>query len=257
MNFLKSNFWEINRSPLLHYFGAILSLLHIINYFFWKTQSHFLSSANAKPLLCWDFFSTCATTNSPLSHTGLVTLFNLYLVFSILAFLIFLMKRFTGGSWTFLLLANFIGLFFYIYDAGLTSDIHGLLFFLNLSFLFCVNKSPLIRTSVILFYLYSAYRELNTEWLSGHALSTYLPYSLKVLEWVTASGVIIKLTLPFLLASPIGQRLTLGVLGLSAYHILHFYSLHDFTSLVLFLLNIYFVIEFFIKRQLEREAFYQ
>jgi hypothetical protein len=167
------------------------------------------------------------------------------------------MRRFTSASWFFLLFSNIISLFFYIYDAGLMHDIYGLLLFLNIAFLFCVNKSPLIRAAVVLFYLYSGYRELNSEWLTGNALASTLPYSLKVLEWVAACGVIIKLTLPFLLISSVGQRLTIAILGLSAYHILHFYFFKDFTSAAFVLFNFYFVLEFFVKRQLEREAYYQ
>lgn len=255
MNFIKSNLWEIDRSPLMKHLGALLSVLHIINYFYWVKFSSFVSSGG-KPLLCWEFMPNCAnlSTNHP---TLMSWIFSFYLIFACVAFLTFLIQRLVGLAWTSLLIANIVALLFYILDASLSSDVLSLILFLNIGFLFVPNKAPLVRWSIVIFYLVSAFLELSPEWLSGVSLHDKLPLSYKALEWVSAFGVVVKVTLPFLLLSPIGQRLALGVCGLIFYHSFNFYIFHDFTSLALIVLNLYFIFDYFVTRQMEREALYQ
>ncbi|MCB0350776.1 MAG: hypothetical protein KDD38_06305 [Bdellovibrionales bacterium] len=256
MNFLKSNFWEIDRSPLLHYLGAILSFLHILNYFFWKSHAPFLTASATKPLLCWEFFESCI-------QQGLLTsslpqqLFSIYIFVAVLAFLSFLWKRFVRLSWSLLFAATLIQMFLYISDASLKVDVQGLLIFLNLCFLFVPNKAAIFRVTIILFYLLSAFRELNPEWLSGSNLTEHMPFPLKGLEWVTAMGIGIKLTLPFLLISPFGQRLAIAACGLILFHAFHFYFERDFSSLVMIFLVFFYVLDFFVRKRLERETMYQ
>lgn len=257
MNFLKSNFWEINRSSSLQIFGAILSALHILNRFYWKGASTLLQSESAKPLLCWNFHPTCLDSKSLLSTIGTDAIFKLYLACGVLALLFFLVRRFVRASWTFLLLTNILSLFFYFQDASLASDIQSLLIFLNWGFLFCYNKSSLIRFGVIAFYLVSGYRELSPEWLTGAALHEYLNFPYKVLEWVAGMSITIQWTLPFLLISPFGQRLAFGVIGMAAFHFAHFYFQHDFASVAHLSMIFYFTYDFFERRRLERESMYQ
>lgn len=256
MNFLKSNFWEINRSPLLHYLGAMLSLLHILNYFFWRGSAPFLSGTIAKPLLCWEFFENCSSTGLLSSHLP-QQLFSIYAFVAVLSLLSFIWQRFVRLSWTTLLLASSIHAFLYAADASLRQDIQGLLIFLSLSFLFIPNKAAIIRVTVILFYLLTAHAELTPEWLSGSNLVEFIPFPFKALEWVTALGIAIKLTLPFLLISPYGQRLALAASGLISLHIFHFYFRHDFSSLALIFLVLFFIIDFYVRKKLERETLYQ
>lgn len=256
MNFIKTNLWEINRSTLLHQFGAILSLLHIVNYFFWLNSNHFLTSPESRPLLCWPFFSRC-TEIAFFNHVAASTILSLYVVLSGLALISFLWQRFIGLSWFFLLLASFIQAFFYVIDASLSHDIFTLILFLNFGFLFIPSKISLIRAGVIIYYIVLGYKELSPEWLSGSVLHASMPLPFKILEWVAAVGLIIKFTLPFLLVSPIGQRLALGVAGLLLYNGFHFYFLHDYQSLTLTVLTLYFILDHFYRKKIEREALYQ
>jgi hypothetical protein len=256
MNFVKSNFWEIDRSPILYHFGAILSILHIFNYFFWKTHSPFLAATTTKPLLCWEFFTNC-TQHSLISSALPPKLFAVYLIVAILAFVLFIWRRFIQACWTLLFVTTLIHLFLYVTDASLRSDIQGFLLFLNLCFLFVPNKASIIRITIILFYFLSAYHELSPEWLSGIHLSKAIPLPYKGLEWVAAVGIAVKLTLPFLLVSPFGQRLTLAVIGLLAYHGFHFYFERDFASVTMIFMMFFFVIDYFVRKKMEFETLYQ
>ncbi len=257
MNFLKSNFWEINRSSSLQNLGVILSILHVINYFYWKAQGHIFAATDAKPLLCWSIYPSCA--NNPLLwHATVFSLvFSLYFTTSVLAIITFIWRRYTGLSWFLLAFSNFFMLVFYFSDASLNLDIFSLFLVLNFTFLFIPGKSSIIRTVVVLFYFISGLRELTPETLSGVGLHEWIPLHLKLLEWVAAIGVAIKMILPTLLLSPFGQRLLLAVLGLLAYHGFYFYYMHDFKSLVLIGTVFFFVFDFFAKKRLEFEALYQ
>jgi len=257
MSLLRINIWEINRSPLLNYFGALLSVIHLINYYFWQGPLRISQgSAKLSPTLCWDFFANCQSAVG-FSPTIVNTLFTAYLVMGALGVIFFVWKRFVGISWACLFAATCLHLFFYILDASLASDFHALLIFLELSFLFVPNKISCVRIGVISFYLISVLRELNSEWLSGATLVGTMPMPQKGLEWVAATSVIAKLTLPLLLLSGIGQRVALGILGLFAFHGFYFYFMRDFTSAGMLLLLVFFVLNYFEQSRLERESLYQ
>jgi len=256
MSVLKTNLWEIERSPLLNHLGALLSVFHVINYFFWVAQKQLGEPSGNTPLLCWEFFPSCSQVllKSPGFFTSLLTV---YLVFSCLGFLAFLWRRFVVMSWAFLFLTSVLHLTFYILDASLASDMHGFLIFIEFTFLFVPNKLSSLRFGLISFYLLLTLRELNGDWLSGASLNNIFPFPLKGLEWVAAFGVVIKLTLPFLLVSSVGQRVALGVSGLLTFHSFHFYFKKDFESIVMGILVLFFILDHFERVRLEREAFYQ
>lgn len=257
MSFLKPNFWEIDRSTSLQNFGAIFSLLHIFNYFFWHAQGHIFTSNEARPLLCWSILPHCEI-NPFLSHPTIVSfLFSTYLVTSTLSLLFFIWRRYIGLSWFSFAITNFIMVIFYLSDASLSKDIYSLFLVLNFAFLFMPGKTLIIRSAVILFYFISGLRELNPETLSGFGLHEYVQYPYKILEWIAAIGIAIKMTLPILLLSPIGQRLSLAAIGLLSYHAFYFYYFHDFKSLVLIGLIVFFIFDFFAKKRFELETLYQ
>jgi hypothetical protein len=180
-----------------------------------------------------------------------------YLIFACIGLVSFLWKRFVFISWISLLIVSVLHIFFYVSDASLGMDIHGFLIFLDITFLFIPNKISLIRYGVLSYYLISVWRELSPDWLSGANLIGQLPLPTKGLEWLAAVGVLIKITLPFLLVSPFGQRLTLAILGLLTYHSFLFYFQRDFSSLAMGLLVLFFVVDFFERKRLERESYYQ
>lgn len=257
MNFLKSNFWEIDRSTSLQNFGAILSFLHIFNYFFWQSKAHIFASQNATPLLCWSILPHCELNPLLLYPTIVSFLFSAYLVAAIFSLLFFIWRRYMGLSWFFLAITNFVMMFFYLSDASLSQDIYSLFLVLNFTFLFVPGKALIIRSAVVIFYFVSGLRELNPETLSGVRLHEWIGYPYKILEWVAAISVAIKVTLPALLLSPIGQRLALAVIGLFSYHAFYFYYFNDFKSLVLIGLILFFIFDYFAKKRLELETLYQ
>lgn len=256
MNFIKSNIWEIERSPLLSYLGALLSALHFFTYFYWKQTSPFLLNPSQPPILCWDFFPHC--TSLPQFSLGLVHgLFFTYSLLALVSFCMFMFRRFFATAWFLLFLVTTIKYTVYFFDASLASDIHGLLLFLGIGYLFVPNKSQLVRFTVLMYYLVSGYNDLSPDHLSGFTMMKHYPLPLKGLEWMTAIGVLIKWTLPFLFFTPFGHRLALSISILSAFHIFHFYFQKDFESLALGLFLIYFVADFFERSRLEREKYYQ
>jgi hypothetical protein len=256
MNWLRANIWEIDRSRLLSYFGSILSILHVVNYFYWVNRSQILNPSHNSTILCWDFSHHCGPLLNlpPPLFAGLLTA---YLVLSGLGFLAFISRRVTKLAWTILLLVNLINIFYYISDASLAIDVQALLLLLNFGYLFIPSKATLVRYGVLVFYFIEGWREMTPDWLTGKALQGVIPLPLKGLEWVAVFGIAAKWTLPLLLLSPIGQRLVIAVLGLLAYHAVNFYFKSDFESIVMMCLVVYFAIDYFERRRLEREALYQ
>lgn len=257
MNFFKSNIWEINRSSSLQNMGVILSLLHFINFFYWRSQGHIFSADAAKPLLCWDLFTNC-DQSFLITHPSLLSfLFVSYAVLAALSFVFFIWRQFTGVSWFFLATTNLLMMLFFFSDASLNQDIFSLFIALNFVFLLIPGKAILLRSLVIIFYFVSGVRELNPELLSGISLHEWVPYNYKLLEWISSLGVAIKMILPLLLISPIGQRVLLAVLILSGYHLFHLYFIQDFKSVVYLGLLVFFIFDYFSRKKLEFEALYQ
>lgn len=256
MFWLKSNVWEIQRSRLLSYLGAILAGIHAVNYFHWLNRSQILNPSHNSTLLCWDFSKHCGPIFSlpPQIFAGLLTA---YLAVSCFAALGFITRRLTGMAWVLLFIANAIKLFYYLSDASLAVDIQALLIFINFGFLFVPSKANLVRYSLLFYYFIEGYRELTPDWLTGKELQGHLPLPIKGLEWAAAGSIVIKWTLPLLLVSPFAQRLAFGVLGLLAYHLLHLYFFSDFESVAMTAFVIYLAIEYFERRRVERESLYQ
>jgi len=253
LNWLKQNVWEIERSPLLSYLGAVLAAIHALNFYFWNRHGLLGPRANV-PLFCWDFAPNCGVTAAQGPQHWM---FYLYFGLAALATLVFLTRRLTGFAWTLLLLTFALMLYFYIGNATLASDIQALLIVLNLGFLLFPSKPTLFRWSVLFYLFVAGLRELTPDWLSGKELQTQLAFPPKGLEWVAAMGILAKWALPLLLLSVIPQRFVIGVIGLLAYFAAHYFYLRDFQSIVLSMFVLLFAVALFERRRLEREAMYQ
>ena len=256
MSWLRSNVWEIQRSRLLSFLGAILSLLHVINYFYWVNRSQILNPTHNSTLMCWDFTRHCGPLLNLAPHFFAAFL-TAYLALSCFAVLAFISRRLTGLAWAMLFGANLIKLFFYLSDASLAIDVQALLLFINFGFLFVPSKAQLARFSILIYYFVAGLRELSPDWLTGKALQGVFPLSMKGLEWVAAFGIIARWTLPLLLLSPIGQHLAIGVIGLLTFHIANFYFRSDYESVVMGTFVIFFLLDYFEQKRTERESLYQ
>ncbi len=256
MTWIKRNIWEIERSPALMALGALISIGHIITYFYWISASQLFSSENAKPLLCWEFFPQCGTA---LHFSGRIAgwAFTAFLAFSCLSLLIFLMRRMTGLAWFFTMLSWVIAFGTYSLDASLRSNAHSYFILLTFGFLFLPNKGKLVKGLTLLFYLMDAYTKMNPEWLSGLPIVGLLPVPNKGLEWIAAFTVLIELTMPFFLLSRDGQRIGYGLGALILTHAFYFFVQHDAGSLILVFILLFFLFLHFEQKRLERESMYQ
>ena len=253
MNWLKKNFWELDRSPSLSYVGAIIAFLHALTYYFW-TRNGLLGPHAEKLHLCWDFAPKCDVTAA--GGVQLI-LFHVYLGLAVLACLTFLTRRVTKLAWSLLLLTFLFMLYFYIGNASLASDILAFFIVANIGFLFLPRKPTLLHACTLFYFFISGFRELNSDWLSGMSLHKELHLSVKGLEWVAAMSILFKWALPPLLLSTTPQQFAIGVVALLVFLFGHYWYLHDYQSLVLVFFVFIFVLDFFEKRRLERETMYQ
>lgn len=256
MNWIKRNLWEIERSSALAWLGSLISLGYITLYFFWSSKSQLFSGAGAKPLLCWEFFPHCAS-KFPLSGQLVQILFTAFLITSILSVILHLIRRSFGLAWFFCTFSWGIAFLFYALDASLRSNILGFFLLLSFGYLFVPSKIKLVRYVTLVFYLVDAYTKLNADWLSGLPLYGSIAVPEKGLEWIAAFSVIIQIVMPFFLISRDGQRTGYGFAALFAYHIFHLYLQPDPGHLILALLLLFFVFDFFEFKRIQRETMYQ
>jgi hypothetical protein len=256
MNFLKGNFWEIERTPRLFQFSTLFSFIHVIAYFLWSKQTQVIGAEVARPILCWGFYENCQNS-LVVTKLGISFLLGTYLTFAILAFFSSLWRRSAFATWILVLFTSALHLLIYSLDAGRALDIHGLIVVLGLGYLFVPNKLPFLRTTIVVFHVFLAWRELSPDWLSGAGLIGALPFPLKGLEWMASMGVSIKMTLSLLLVSATWQRMALGAAGLMGYHGFIFYFRHDFSSFALMLLILFYVLDYLAKKKSEFETLYQ
>lgn len=256
MNWIKRTIWEIDRSSSLAWLGTFISLSFIIIYFFWSSQSQLFDGQFVKPLLCWDFFPQCST-KIPLPANWLKILFNAFFGFSLISMLLFAMRSSLSFAWLCNLFAWLIFASIYSMDASLSSNVLGFFALFVFGYLFVPSKQKLTRYLIVAFYLVDCYTKLNAEWLSGMPLYGVLQVPEKGLEWIASFSVLIQLVMPFFLISRDGQRLSYGFGVLFLYHLFHFYLQKDPSHLVMALLLIFFIFDYFEFKKIQRETMYQ
>ncbi len=256
MNWIKRTLWEIDRSSSLAWLGTLISVSFLFIYFFWSSQDQLFKGDFVQPLLCWDFLPQCSQ-KIPFPAGALNWLFIGFVALSSLSLVLFFIKRSIGFAWTCLLFAWSVYALVYALDASLRSNILGFFVLLGFGYLFIPNKQKLTRYLFLSFYLVDVYLKLNADWLSGLPLYGSIDVPVKGLEWIASFSVLIQLIMPFFLISNDGQRMGYGFAALFFYHLFHFYVQGDPGHLILAMLLLFFIFDYFETKRIQRETMYQ
>jgi hypothetical protein len=255
LNWLKRSLWEVDRSTSLSVLGGLIALGHAVTHFYWVRVSILFAEPPSAPLLCWSFQSSCEVPF--FSGTTLKGLFWLQLFLSILAGVLFFLRRGTGIAWWGLLLSWSLHAWTYSQDASLRGNTYAFFLLLGFGFLFLPNKTALTRYLFLFYYLADAITKINADWLSGIAFVGHFEAPMKGFEWLAAFSIVFQMVMPFFLISRDGQRMGYGFGVLFAYELLYSYIMRDAGYLVVGLILVFFIFHHFERKRLELEAMYQ
>jgi hypothetical protein len=254
LNWIRRNFWEIHRSASLAVLGGLIAIGQLVTYFFWS-RILTLSGPAVEPLLCWSFQNHCGP--SLLSGSTLNVLLWVQVALSLLAMVLFFLRRSTGIAWFGIFFGFALHFSIYLQDASLRSNPNAFFFLLSFVFLFIPNKVTTARYLFFCFFILEAMTKLNADWLSGLGFEDKLNLPAKGLEWVSAFSVLIQVVMPFFLMCRDSQRLGYGFAALFIYQMVQFTILRDAGHLILGLLLLFFVFRYFEDKRHEIESMYQ
>ena len=166
MNYIKSQIQEIYSHKSLSLYGAFLSLIHIVTFFFWHNNSvifqYLPKTANS---LCWPQIPFCDSLKlfSPL---GVQILLYIYLVMTLLTICLFLNRKTIGYAYWLFLIINLLKLYLFLMDYHLASNAHYLPFFISFAYLFIPQKLLFIPILISCFYFFTGLLQINNpNWL--------------------------------------------------------------------------------------------
>lgn len=193
MELLRSNFWEIKKSPSLTILGGLLALAHLLQFFYWMQHGQLpLRYMQESAPMCWPMFESCEWVRA--LPMGLMrALIYAYAVFAAVAAGFFFFTRFAVAGFVMLLLAFIPGLFLYVQDFRLSSNPGYALYLFSFLFLFIPDKVRLFRFFFVSFFVASGLMKLSPEWLTGDWFLGRWHLPAKLAEWFAALSALIEL----------------------------------------------------------------
>lgn len=257
MEFIKSNLWEIKKSPVLQIFGGLLAALHALTYWNWLQADKLPLQYHANPQpMCWSLFESCQWTKA-LSPGLMEVIFHSFGVLAIVAALVFFFTRIASLGWALLfVLLIFKGLL-YVQDLRLSQNVHYLIFILNICFLFVPNKGSLLRWMIVSYYLATGLLKLSPNWLTGQWFVDQIHVPIKLGEWLAAVSVLVEMLAPVALFFRDVRNFLLAYFALIAYHGLMWYAGAGLEPMAMLALLQLFPLLFYEERKVEREYLYQ
>lgn len=163
----RSNIGEIESSRGLQLFGAILALLHLATFFFWR-QAFLDRLRQPLDFLCWPFFPGCGAARA-VPFEVWRTAFVFYGLLALLTALLFFLRR-VGAAWRLLIGLTVMKFAFQAVDYRGMGNYHLMMSLAALVFLFVPDKVRTLRALMVLLYLASGILKFNVEWLTGAPL---------------------------------------------------------------------------------------
>ena len=167
MVYIKSQIQEISSSRSLHWYGAFLSLTHVVTFFFWQNQAFIQYLTKNADKICWPQLPFCESLRF-LSPLGVQVLLYIYLVISVLAVCLFFNKKTLAKAYWLFLTVSALKLYMFLMDYRLIDGFHYILFFVSFVYLFIRQKLFFIPLLISGFYFLTALFKLNDPaWLMG------------------------------------------------------------------------------------------
>lgn len=253
MEWIKANIWEVRQSSSLKFFGVLLGICHIFNYFSWNAE---IKNIPLTEILCWSFVPQCheiglfsATTMQALATGLLITA-----LFSAIGFAI---DRLEGLGMFLLFISFCLHLLIYLSRYNLYSNAQTLLVFVQIAFLFIPQKIRLIKWLILGSYIITGLLKFNSSWLGGFWFESKVNGPAKMMEWLAALCLIIEFTLSWGLMFREKQKFTLFFLIMVVYHMFMMSLGLGLPSTIHLLLLTIFMLSYMERARLEREYLYQ
>ena len=172
MKYIKSQIQEINSYRSLPWYGAFLSVIHVVTFFFWQDNAliyqYLTKTANS---LCWPQIPFCESFRI-LSPLGVQILLFTYLAMAILTVFLFLNRKTTVYAYWLFLALNLLKLCIFLMDYRLLDSYHYLPFFVSFAYLFIRQKLFFIPLLISCFYIFTAFLKVNhPDWLMSLVFS--------------------------------------------------------------------------------------
>jgi hypothetical protein len=192
---------EIKESRALQFYGAVLSLTHILTIFQWFFDNRFaLNILERFYPACWPFFESCYKWR-PFDKTFIQIYFYSYLIVSFVAFFLFLFKKNSPKpALLFLTIALTLKSLVSISDYRFMGNFHYMCYLVHLAYLFFPRKKQLIPLLIVSFYVGASLVKFNSQWITGEALLKPTFISGNFLKLACLYVIILELLLtPFLI----------------------------------------------------------
>jgi len=223
MEYLKSNLYEIKKSGSLQTLGGLLALFHLLQFFLWWSHNslpvHFVEQGLP---MCWSMFEDCGWLNF-IPVGALRVIFYSYGVTSLLAALLFILTRFSGTAFTFLLFTAIFGILLYIQDLRLSSNDGYFVALLTWSYLFLPSKHRLMRWTIASFFVALGFAQSSPDWLTGNWFVARMAIPIKFAEWLAAISLLTQMIGGAALVFRDGRYFWTGWGFLFIYHCAHLY----------------------------------
>ncbi|WP_374027478.1 hypothetical protein ACES2J_13395 [Bdellovibrio bacteriovorus] len=251
---MKSLRLELEKTPQLWLVGLILSLEHLLTFFFWLTERPILwILSRSTPSVCWPVFSQCEVFKP--GPVTLQILLGLYAGLAVISGTLWALKKkpALAISLIWILLAMKIG--FILQDYRLTGNYHYIPTMVMLAFLLIPHRALALPMTFFVLYFSAGILKLDTQWLSGAAINERL-----FPTWLTQVGVwyvlVLELGLIFLLFAKKDRWFYFVFVQLVVFHL---YSWHltrfFYPSVMLLLLGILLITRPLIADWSVRQAF--
>lgn len=212
-DFFKRQIGFITRDRGLRFFGAVISVTHLVTVIHWAGR-RYSQSPVCFPLI------PCETLSNLLLHNYKWAYLTVYGLVSLIAGLGFLFKK-THAAYAALILATILKGIFHLSDYRNMGNYHYMAHVIGLVYLFAENKKSLLRLAIVFFYLSAGALKFNTDWLSGAVIARPFFFEGKLLEWAMAYVIVLELVLSWLLFS---RRRLLRWITLAQLYVFHVLS---------------------------------
>jgi hypothetical protein len=175
LHVLRRGFAEIEASPALHRFGALLALSHVVTLVFWTVSRDLgrLLGQSPESAICWPFFEDCWRLR-PVPRAAVHAALVVYGALAVGGTVLFLgrraWRRWLALGYVALCAMNLLKAALFVLDYRLMGNYHYMLFIISFAYLFWPAKALVCRLLIVGFYVSAGSLKLNAEWLSGAAL---------------------------------------------------------------------------------------
>lgn len=236
---------EIESSKALSLYGACLSFIHIVTFYFWNYFSFFnFTSINHPSSVCLQFFSSCSLMKFPFALFSKIAL-TAYLVLAIFSVYFFIYKKIRVA---YVLL---IGLFLFQYfmimsSANIIGNYYYMPLILSFLYLFVSNKKQVISIMIVLFYAAAGFLKLNNmEWLTGSSLYKISTWNSSFVVFLTFSVIFLEIFISQLLI--IKHRLKyIAFLAFVIFHSVSYYWVGYYYPVICLLFLLIFPLNWFL-----------